>query len=85
MPCGIFTLGHMSSYKIIQTFKLNVPYYFKIIIINIGTSGNTSFALNCDLNSCILFTCDNTYTMESKDDFVFVEFFFHPIPFVVGD
>jgi len=24
--------------------------------------------------------CDNTYTMESKDELVFVDFFVHPIP-----
>ncbi len=41
-----------------------------------GTYGNTSFALNYDQNSCILVTCDNTYIMESKDEFVFVDFFF---------
>jgi hypothetical protein len=33
MSHGIFTLGHMSQYKIIQSFELNVLYYFKIIII----------------------------------------------------
>jgi hypothetical protein len=32
MSCGIFTLGHVSQYKIIQTFELNVLNYFKIII-----------------------------------------------------
>ncbi len=26
---------------------------------------------------------DNMYTMESKDELVFVGFFIHPIPFVV--
>ncbi len=96
VPRGIFTLVHVSSYKIIQTFESNVPDYFKIIIIIIivvvviiiiiiGTSGSTSFAFNCDQNSRILFTCDNTYTVESKDDFIFVELFFHLIPFVVCD
>jgi hypothetical protein len=35
------------------------------------------------INSYILIACDNTYIMESKDELVFVEFFFHPIPFVV--
>jgi hypothetical protein len=49
------------------------------------TCGNTSFAFNCDQNNCILIPCDNMYIMESKDEFVFVEFFFHPIPFVVCD
>jgi hypothetical protein len=33
MPRGIFTLGHVPSYKIIQVFELNVLDYFKIIII----------------------------------------------------
>jgi hypothetical protein len=28
----------------------------------------------------ILVACDNTYTMESKDELVFVDFFIHPIP-----
>jgi hypothetical protein len=55
------------------------------MIIITGTSDNTSFAFNYHQNSCILFACDNTYTMKSKDDFIFVEFFFHPIPFVVRD
>jgi hypothetical protein len=36
--------------------------------------------LNCDQNSCIVVTCDNTYTMGSKDGLVFVDFFFHSIP-----
>jgi hypothetical protein len=31
----------------------------------------------------ILDAYDNTYTMESKDELVFVNFFFCPIPFVV--
>jgi hypothetical protein len=30
---GIFTLGHVSSYKIIQTFELNILDYFIIKII----------------------------------------------------
>ncbi len=94
MPHGIFTLGHVSQYKIIQTFELNVLDYFNIISIiiiiiilksNIGTCGSTSFVINCDQNSCILVTCDNTYIMESKDEFVFVDFFFHSIPFVICD
>ncbi len=53
-------------------------------IYNIGTCGNTSFALNSDQNSCILITCDNTYTMESKDEFAFVDIFVHPIPLSFG-
>jgi hypothetical protein len=40
------------------------------------TRGSTSFALNCDQNSCILVTCDNTYTMESKDEMYLLIFFF---------
>ncbi len=28
-------------------------------------------------------TCDNTNTMESKDELVLVVFFFHPIFFVI--
>jgi hypothetical protein len=80
MPRGIFTLGHVSSYKIIQTFELNLPYYFKIIIIiifliiNIVTHGNISFAFNYDENGHILVVCDNMYTMESKHELVFVDF-----------
>jgi hypothetical protein len=35
--------------------------------------------LNCDQNNCIIIACDNTYTMESKDELVYVDFFFHPI------
>jgi hypothetical protein len=30
---------------------------------------------NCDQNSCIIVACDNMYTMKSKDEFVFVDFF----------
>ncbi len=45
----------------------------------------TSFAFNCDQNSCILVACDNTYTMELMGDFVFVDLFFHLIPFVICD
>jgi hypothetical protein len=29
-----------------------------------------------DQNSCIIVACENMYTMESKDEFVFVDFFF---------
>jgi hypothetical protein len=39
----------------------------------------TSFALNSDQNSRILVACDNTYTMESKDELTFVDFFVYPI------
>jgi hypothetical protein len=45
---------------------------------SIKTRDNTSIALNYDQNSCILVACDNMYTMELKDEFVFVNFFFHP-------
>jgi hypothetical protein len=38
--------------------------------------------LNCDQNSYIVVTHDNTYTMKVKDELVFVDFFFHPILFV---
>ncbi len=38
---------------------------------------------NCDQNSFIVVACDNMYTIESKDELVFVDFFFHPIPFVI--
>jgi hypothetical protein len=31
-------------------------------------------------NNRISVACDNMYTMESKDEFVFVNFFVHPIP-----
>jgi hypothetical protein len=30
-----------------------------------------------------LVACDNTYIMELKDEFVFVDFFVHSTPFVV--
>ncbi len=36
----------------------------------------TSFALNYDQNSCILVACDNTYTMESKDEIYLLTFSF---------
>ncbi len=39
------------------------------------TCGNTSFAFNCDQNSCILIACDNMYTMESKDEMYLLIFF----------
>jgi hypothetical protein len=29
--------------------------------------------------------CDNKYVMESKDEFVVVDFFIHPIPLVIYD
>ncbi len=32
--------------------------------------------INCDQNNCIIVACDNTYTMESKDELVFVTFSF---------
>jgi hypothetical protein len=54
-------------------------------LLNIGTYGNTPFALNNDQNNHILITCDNTYTMESKDELVFVDFFVHSIPLVIYD
>ncbi len=38
---------------------------------------------NCDQNSCIVVACDNTYTMKSKNEHVYVDFFFHLIPLVV--
>jgi hypothetical protein len=41
---------------------------------------NTSFVFNSDQNSYILVACDNMYTMESKDEFLFVDFFFHQHP-----
>jgi hypothetical protein len=48
--------------------------------------GNTSFAFNCDQNSYALVTCDNTYTMESKYEHVFVKFFFiqYPLSFATN-
>jgi hypothetical protein len=49
------------------------------------TRANTSFALNNDQNSHILVACDNTYTMESKDELVLIDFFIDPIPLVVYD
>ncbi len=40
---------------------------------------STSFAFNIDQICHILITCDNTYIMKSKDELVFVDFFFHLI------
>jgi hypothetical protein len=57
--------------------------YFKQL--NIRIHGNTSFAFNSDQNNHILIRCDNMYTMESKDELLFVDFFFHLIPLVVGE
>jgi len=54
-------------------------------ILNIGTRDNTSFAFNSDQNSRILIACDNMYTTKSKDEFIFDDFFIHPIPLVVCD
>ncbi len=34
---------------------------------------------NCDQSNYFIVACDNTYTMESKDELVFVDFFFPPI------
>ncbi len=53
--------------------------------IYIGTCGNTSFAFNNEQNSHILVACANTYTMESKDELVFVAFFFYPVPLIICD
>ncbi len=39
------------------------------------THGNLSFSLNYDKKNRILVVCDNMYTMESKDELVFVDFF----------
>ncbi len=44
------------------------------------THGNTSFAFNCDQNSCILVACDNTYTMESNDEMYLLTFSFIQYP-----
>jgi hypothetical protein len=55
--------------------------YFELL--NIGIRGSTSFAFNSDQNSHILVACENTNIMESKDELVFVDFFFHPISLVV--
>jgi len=38
------------------------------------TRGSTWFAFNRDQNSCILVACDNTYTMESKDEMYLLTF-----------
>jgi hypothetical protein len=43
------------------------------------THGNASFTLILTK----IVACDNMYTMESKDELVFVDFFVHPIPFIV--
>jgi hypothetical protein len=61
-------------------------YYYYYYLLNIGIHGNTSFAPNNDQNSCILIACDNTYTMESKDELVFVDFLFiqYPLSFVIN-
>jgi hypothetical protein len=50
---------------------------------NTRIHGNTSFAFNSDQNSHILITSENTNTMESKDELLFVDFFFYSIPLVV--
>jgi hypothetical protein len=39
---------------------------------------------NCDQNNWIIVACDNMYTMESKDELVFVDFFFHPLSFATN-
>jgi hypothetical protein len=74
---------------IIQTCELNVSDYFNnniiIYIIKYWNTWQHIICPNSDQNSCILVTCDNTYTMESKDELVFVDFFVHPIPLVVCD
>jgi hypothetical protein len=66
-------LNHSNMW--IELPRLFHYYYYSL---NIGTRGNTSFAPNNDQNSCILIACDNTYTMESKDELIFVDFFVHP-------
>jgi hypothetical protein len=37
-------------------------------------------------NSHILITCDNTYTLESKDEFILVDLFFiqYPLSFAIN-
>jgi hypothetical protein len=55
--------------------------YFELL--NIGICGSTLFAFNSDQNSHILITSENMNIMESKDELVFVDFFFHPIPLIV--
>ncbi len=35
-----------------------------------------NICLNCDQKGCIVIACDNMYIMESKDEFVFVDFLF---------
>jgi hypothetical protein len=60
-----------------KLFQDNNIIYFKQL--NIGTHGSTSFAFNSDQNNCILVACDNTYTMESKDELTIVDFFIHPL------
>jgi hypothetical protein len=41
--------------------------------------------LTCDQNSYIIVACDNMYTMESKDELVFVDFFFqYPLSFTTN-
>ncbi len=62
-----------------KLFQNTNVIYFKSLII--GTRGNTSFAINSDQNNCTLVACHNTYTMESNDGLVFVDFFIYPIPF----
>ncbi len=61
---------------------------FKIIIICIfnnevlGYVGTHHLPSIVTKNSHILVACDNMYTMESKDELIFVDFF-HPIPLIV--
>jgi hypothetical protein len=40
--------------------------------------------LNSNQNSCIIIKCDNMCTMKSKDELIFVNIFFHPIPLVIA-
>ncbi len=49
-----------------------VPIFLQIVHRNV-----------LSMNNRIIVAFDNTYTMESKDEFVFIDFFFHPIPLVV--
>jgi len=50
------------------------------------TRDSTSFVLNYDQNSYILVTCDNTYTMGSKDEMYLLIFFFiqYPLSFAIN-
>jgi len=70
----------MSQSKTIQTQKLNVLDYFKIIIKNLknlkfGTCGNKAFAPILHPKNHILIPSNNTYMANQRMKVYFVDFF----------